>query len=50
MMDNKSRMSREAQVRFCEKLGLKCPCLLDCCSRNPFGAADAGVITCISYS
>ena len=30
LMDNKSRMSREAQVRFCEKLGLKCPCLLDC--------------------
>ena len=29
MMDNKSRMSREAHVRFCEKLGLKCPCLLD---------------------
>ena len=30
MMDNKSRMSREAHVRFCEKLGLKCPGLLDC--------------------
>jgi hypothetical protein len=30
MMDNKSRVSREAQARFCEKLGLKCPCLLDC--------------------
>ena len=29
MMDNKSRMSWEAHVRFCEKLGLKCPCLLD---------------------
>jgi hypothetical protein len=28
-MDNKSRMSREAHVRFCEKLGLQCPCLLD---------------------
>jgi hypothetical protein len=32
MMDNKSRMSREAHVRFCEKLGLKCPGLLDCFS------------------
>jgi hypothetical protein len=25
---NKSRMRREFQVRFCERLGLKCPCLL----------------------
>lgn len=32
MMDNKIRMSWEAHVRFCEKLGLKCPCLLDCSS------------------
>jgi hypothetical protein len=22
-------MNREVQVRFCEKLGLQCPCLLD---------------------
>ena len=29
-MDNKSRVRRESQARFCEKLGLKCPCLLDC--------------------
>ncbi len=27
MMDNKSRMSREAHVRFCEKLGVKLPWL-----------------------
>ena len=30
--NNKSRMNREVHVRFCERLGLKCPCLLD----NPF--------------
>ena len=36
MMDNKSRMSREAHVRFCEKLGLKCPCLLDSSLLKPF--------------
>ncbi len=29
MMDNKSRMKGDFHVRFCEKLGLKCPCLLD---------------------
>jgi hypothetical protein len=27
---NKSRMMGDYQVRFCERLGLKCPCLLDC--------------------
>ena len=27
--NKKSRMKREFQVRFCERLGLKCPCLLD---------------------
>ena len=26
---DKSRMKREFHVRFCERLGLKCPCLLD---------------------
>ena len=26
---NKSRMRGDFQVRFCERLGLKCPCLLD---------------------
>ena len=26
---DKSRMKRELHVRFCERLGLKCPCLLD---------------------
>ncbi|MET3884670.1 hypothetical protein ABIE54_003559 [Chitinophagaceae bacterium OAS944] len=29
MLNRKSRMSGDAQVRFCERLGLKCPCLLD---------------------
>ena len=29
-MDSKSRVRRESQARFREKLGLKCPCLLDC--------------------
>ena len=28
-MYNKSRMMGDYQVRFCERLGLKCPCLLD---------------------
>src|SRR3982751_4034723 len=28
-LDNKSRMKRELHVRFRERLGLKCPCLLD---------------------
>jgi hypothetical protein len=27
--NDKSRMKREFHVRFCERLGLKCPCLLD---------------------
>ena len=31
--NNKSRMNREVQVRFCERLGLKCPCLLDFVTR-----------------
>ena len=29
-MDNKSRMTGDCQVRFCERLALKCACLLDC--------------------
>lgn len=29
MMDNKSRMMGDYQVRFCERLKLKCFCLLD---------------------
>ena len=29
MMDNKSRMMGDCQVRFCERLKLKCFCLLD---------------------
>ncbi len=29
MMNNKSRMKGDFHVRICEKLGLKCPCLLD---------------------
>jgi hypothetical protein len=29
-LDNKSRMKGDFHVRFCESLGLKCPCLLDC--------------------
>jgi hypothetical protein len=29
MMDNKSRMMGDYHVRFCERLGLKRPCLLD---------------------
>jgi hypothetical protein len=28
-LDNKSRVRWESQARFCEKLGLKCSCLLD---------------------
>ena len=28
-LNNKSRVNREVQARFCEKLGLRCPCLLD---------------------
>jgi hypothetical protein len=27
--DNKSRVKGDFQARFCERLGLKCPCLLD---------------------
>jgi len=27
---DRSRMKWELHVRFCERLGLKCPCLLDC--------------------
>jgi len=27
---NKSRMRGDFQVRFCERLGLQRPCLLDC--------------------
>jgi hypothetical protein len=30
-MDNKSRMMGDCQVRFCERLKLKCFCLLDSC-------------------
>ena len=30
-MNNKSRMTGDFHVRICEKLGLKCPCLLDVC-------------------
>lgn len=30
MMDNKSRMMGDCQVRFCERPKLKCFCLLDC--------------------
>lgn len=29
MMDNKSRMMGDCQVRFCERPKLKCFCLLD---------------------
>jgi hypothetical protein len=29
MLNEKSRVRRESQARFCERLGLKCPCLLD---------------------
>ena len=29
MLNDKSRMKGDFQVRFCERLGLKCPCLLD---------------------
>ena len=29
MMDNKSRMMGDCHVRFCERLKLKCFCLLD---------------------
>ena len=29
MLNEKSRMKGDFQVRFCERLGLKCPCLLD---------------------
>ena len=28
-LDNKSRMMGDYHVRICERLGLKCPCLLD---------------------
>jgi len=27
--NDKSRMTGDCHVRFCERLGLKCPCLLD---------------------
>ena len=30
MKCEKSRVKRESQARFCERLGLKCLCLLDC--------------------
>ena len=33
MLNEKSRMKGDFQVRFCERLGLKCPCLLDRFSR-----------------
>ena len=31
MLNEKSRVKGDFQARFCERLGLKCPCLLDVC-------------------
>ena len=33
--DNKSRVKGDFQARFCERLGLKCPCLLDSLAEDP---------------
>ena len=42
MMDNKSRMMGDCQVRFCERLKLKCFCLLD----SPLGTRCCFNPTC----
>lgn len=51
-MYNKSRMMGDYQVRFCERLGLKRPCLLDLpplCTimddNKPISFADEKIIT-----
>ena len=39
MLNEKSRVRGDFQARFCERLGLKCPCLLDRWSPAAAGAA-----------